>query len=41
MRILVNVMQICGKRQTITPSDFKEIAHDFNLNLDERFLYER
>lgn len=39
--MLVNVMQLGGKRQTITPSDFKEIAHDFNLNLDERFLYER
>ena len=41
MRILVNVMQLGGKRQTITPSDFKEIARDFNLNFDEKFLYEK
>ena len=39
--MLVNVMQLGGKRQTITPSDFKEIAHDFNLNFDEKFLYEK
>ena len=39
--MLVNVMQLGGKRQTITPSDFKEIAHDFNLSFDEKFLYEK
>ena len=39
--MLVNVMRLGGKRQTITPSNFKEIAHDFNLRFDERFLYEK
>ena len=39
--MLVNVMQLGGKRQTITPSDFKEIEHDFNSNFDEKFLYEK
>ena len=39
--MLVNVMQLGGKRQTITPSDFKEIEHDFNLNFDEKFLCEK
>ena len=39
--MLANVMQLGGKRQTIIPSDFKEIAHDFNLNFNEKFLYEK
>ena len=39
--MLVNVMQLGGKRQTITPSDIKEIAHDYSLSFDEKFLYEK
>lgn len=39
--MLVNVMQLGGKRRTITPSDFRVIENDFNLNFDERFLYEK
>ncbi len=39
--MLVNVMQLGGKRQTITPSGFKEIAHDFNLNFDGKFFIQK
>lgn len=32
--VLVNVMWLGGKRQTIIPSDIKEIADDFKLSFD-------
>ena len=30
-----------GKRQTIEPGDFRELAKDFKVELDEKFLYEK
>lgn len=38
-KMLVGVLQMGGKKQTITPDNFRMIAHDFNLNLNEKFLY--
>ena len=40
--ILVKVLSMTGaKRQTIQPDDFRRLAHDFNVTLPERFLYEK
>lgn len=36
--ILVKVLSMGGKRQTITPTNFRDLAVDFNVTLDERFL---
>jgi len=30
-----------NKRQTITPDDFRDLAKDFNVNLPEKFLYDK
>ncbi|MGL5693771.1 MAG: rhamnulose-1-phosphate aldolase [Peptostreptococcaceae bacterium] len=37
--ILVKVLSMGGKRQTITPQNFRDLAVDFNVELDEKFLY--
>ncbi len=40
--ILVKVLSMGqGKRQTITPQDFRDLAVDFKLTLPEKFLYEK
>lgn len=40
--ILVKVLSMGqGKRQTIEPEDFRKLAKDFKVELDERFLYEK
>lgn len=40
--ILVKVLSMGqGKRQTIEPGDFRELAKDFKVELDEKFLYEK
>lgn len=40
--ILVKVLSIQpAKRQTITPDEFRSLARDFNVELPERFLYEK
>ena len=40
--ILVKTLSMTGtKRQTITPSDFRNLARDFNVTLPERFLFEK
>ena len=38
--ILVKVLSMGGKHQTITAPDFRALAKDFNLTLPEKFLYE-
>ena len=40
--ILVKVLSIRpDKLQTITPQDFRDLAKDFHVTLDEKFLYEK
>lgn len=40
--ILVKVLSITpNKLQTINPNDFRKLAKDFNVNLPEKFLYEK
>ncbi len=40
--ILVKVLSINpNKLQTIVPNDFRELAKDFNVNLPEKFLFEK
>lgn len=40
--ILVKVMSMSdGKRQTITPQGFRDIAEDFKISISEEFLYEK
>lgn len=39
--ILVKVLSMGGKRQTITASDFRQLAKDFKVTLPEEFLYEK
>ncbi len=40
--ILIKVLSIQPtKLQTITPNNFRELAKDFSVNLDEKFLYEK
>ena len=40
--ILVKTLSMTGtKRQTITPTDFRNLARDFNVTLPERFLFEK
>jgi rhamnulose-1-phosphate aldolase len=40
--ILVKVLSMTDKkRQTILPDDFRHLAKDFNVNLPEKFLYEK
>ena len=36
--ILVKVLSMGGKRQTITPDNFRDLAKDFHVTLPERFL---
>jgi Ribulose-5-phosphate 4-epimerase and related epimerases and aldolases len=36
--ILVKVLSMGGKRQTITSDNFKDLARDFNVNLPEKYL---
>ena len=38
--ILVKVLSMGGKKQTITPSNFRDLAVDFKVELDEKYLYE-
>ncbi len=38
--VLVKVLAMGGRRQTITPNDFRELADEFNVTLDEKFLFE-
>ncbi len=39
--ILVKVLSMGGKRQTIQPDEFRHLAKDFNVTLPEKFLYEK
>ena len=40
--ILVKMLSMQpNKRQTITPDDFRDLAKDFNVNLPEKFLYDK
>ena len=40
--ILVKTLSMTGtKRQTITPTDFRNLAKDFNVTLPEKFLFEK
>ncbi|MCR5271663.1 MAG: rhamnulose-1-phosphate aldolase [Lachnospiraceae bacterium] len=40
--ILVKVLSMgMGKRQTISPDNFRDLAADFNVKLPEKFLYEK
>jgi rhamnulose-1-phosphate aldolase len=40
--ILVKMLSMQpNKAQTITPDDFRSLAKDFNVNLPEKFLYEK
>lgn len=36
--ILVKVLSMGGKKQTILPNDFRALARDFKVTLDEKFL---
>ncbi len=38
--ILTKVLAMGGKRQTITPDNFRDLARDFNVTLSEEHLYE-
>ncbi len=38
--ILVKVLSMGGKKQTITAQDFRDLAKDFHVTLPEKFLYE-
>ena len=38
--VLVKVISMGGKRQTISPANFRDLAVDFQVNLDEKFLYD-
>ena len=39
--MLVNVLQAGGKRQTMSADNIRAIAKRFELNLDEKYLYEK
>ncbi len=39
--MLVNVLQAGGKRQTMSADNIRAIAEKFELDLDERYLYEK
>ncbi len=39
--ILVKVLSMGGKRQTVQPEAFRSLAKRFNVTLPERFLYEK
>ena len=39
--ILVKVLSMGGKRQTITVQNFKDLAAEFKVTLDEKFLFEK
>ncbi|MCR4655945.1 MAG: rhamnulose-1-phosphate aldolase [Lachnospiraceae bacterium] len=40
--ILLKIMQVTDRKvNTITPDDFRRLAKDFGVELDERFLYEK
>lgn len=39
--ILVKVLSMGGKRQTIQPDEFRVLAKDFHVTLPEKFLYEK
>lgn len=36
--ILVKVLSMGGKKQTITPQNFRDLARDFNVNISEEYL---
>ena len=38
--ILVKVLSMGGKCQSITAQNFRDLAADFHVTLPERFLYE-
>lgn len=38
--ILVKVLSMGGKRQTILPDNFRDLAIDFKVSLDDKYLYE-
>ena len=38
--ILVKVLSMGGKRQTITPQNFRDLAVDYKVELPEKFLYD-
>ena len=39
--ILTKVLAMGGKKQTITPDNFRNLARDFNVTLSEEYLYKR
>lgn len=39
--ILVKVLSMGGKKQTITADNFRDLAKDFKVTLPEKFLYEK
>ncbi|MDD6351823.1 MAG: rhamnulose-1-phosphate aldolase [Lachnospiraceae bacterium] len=39
--ILVKVLSMGGKKQTIQPDEFRHLAKDFGVTLPEKFLYEK
>jgi rhamnulose-1-phosphate aldolase len=39
--ILVKIFSMSGKRQTITPDNFRDLAEAFKVELPEEFLYEK
>jgi rhamnulose-1-phosphate aldolase len=39
--LLVKVIAMGGKRQAINPQEFRNLAKDFNVIIDEKFLYEK
>lgn len=38
--ILVKVLSMGGKKQTITVDDFKSLAGEYNINIPEKYLYD-
>ena len=40
--ILMKILAVSDRKlNTITPDDFRKLARDFGVTLDERFLYEK
>lgn len=39
--LLVKVIAMGGKKQAIEPKEFRELAREFNVTIDEKFLYEK
>ena len=41
-KILIKILSVSPKRlQTIQPNEFRKLAKDFNVELSEKFLYEK